>query len=151
MCTPVALGVVGIAGGFASGISGYQQQMTNAANYKMQAAGLERDIGAEKEASAYEIARTRETVAKTLGSARAGYAANGLALDGSAAEVLTDTATEGDLDVASIRWNSDVKIGNLKYQQTVAKTNAKSSRDAAPLAFITPILGSVGRFGNQFG
>ncbi len=151
MCTPVALGVIGITGGLMQGVGAYQQQMTNAANYTMQANGIERDIKAEQYASAYEIARTRETVGKTLGAARAGFAANGLALSGSAADVLADTATEGDLDVASIRWNSQVKVDNLKYEKTVAKANAKSSRAAAPLAFIAPVLGSAARFGNQFG
>jgi len=151
MCTPVALAAVGIAGGIAQGIGGYQQQMTNAANATMQANGLGRDIKAEQYASAYEIARTRETVGKTLGAARAGFAANGLALSGSAADVLADTATEGDLDVASIRWNSQVKVDNLKYEQAGAKANAKASRAAAPLAFIAPVLGSAAKFGNQFG
>lgn len=151
MCTPVALGVVGIAGGVMQGIGAFQQQKTAAANYGMQAAGLDRDIKAEREASAYEVARTREGVAKTLGAARAGYAANGLALDGSVAQVLDDTATEGDLDIASIRWNSDVKVGNLKYSQTIAKANQKASNDAAPLAFIAPVLGSAAKFGGQFG
>ncbi len=150
MCTPVALGVGGIAGGLAQGIGGYQQHMTAAANYTMRANGLERDIKAEQYASAYEIARTRETVSKTLGAARAGFAANGLALSGSAVDVLSDTASEGDLDVASIRWNSQVKTDNLRYEQTVARTNAKASRTAAPLAFIAPVIGSVARFGNQF-
>jgi hypothetical protein len=151
MCTPVALGVVGIVGGLAQGVGAYQQQMTNAANSTMQANGLTRDIEAERAASSYEIARTRETVAKTLGNARAGFAANGLALDGSAAEVLQDTATEGALDIAAIRWNSDVKVGNLGYARDVAKSNAAASKAAAPLAFITPVIGSVAKFGGSFG
>lgn len=151
MCTPIALGVAGIAGGVLQGFSGYSQQKTAAANYGMQAAGLTRDIAAEREASAYEIARTRETVSRTLGNARAGYAANGLALDGSAAEVLRDTATEGELDIASIRWNSDVKIGNLEYQRTVANANKKAANQAAPLAFLSPVIGGFAKFGNQFG
>lgn len=144
MCTPVALGVAAIAGGVVSGIGAYNSQMTNATNYSMQAAGLERDIAAEKEASAYEIARTRETVQKTLGSARAGYGANGLALSGSAAEVLRDSSIEGELDLASIRWNSDVKIGNLEYQKQIAKQNAKASKAAAPLAFFGNVFSAAG-------
>lgn len=144
MCTPVLLAGAAIAGGVVSGIGGYNQHMTNATNYTMQANGLERDIGAEKMASAYEIASTRREVQKTLGSARAGYAANGLALSGSAAEVLDDTAIEGELDIAAIRWNSDVKVGNLQYQQKVARANAKAEKSAAPLAFFGNTFSAIG-------
>lgn len=144
MCTPVALGVAAIGGGVLSGIGAWNQHNTNATNYTMQANGLQRDINAEKEASAYEVAATRTAVQKTLGSARAGYAANGLALSGSAAQVLDDSAIEGDLDVAAIRWNSDVKVGNLKYEQKVARSNAKAERAAGPLAFFGNTFSAVG-------
>lgn len=144
MCTPVLLGAAAIGGGVISGIGSYNQQMTNATNYGMQANGLQRDIDAEKEASAYEIASTRRGVQKTLGSARAGYAANGLALSGSAAQVLDDSAIEGDLDIAAIRWNSDVKVGNLAYQKKGAQANAKAAKSAAPLAFFGSVFSAAG-------
>ena len=57
----------------------------------------------------------------------------------------------GTLDIAAIRWNSDVKVGNLTYARDVAKVNARSERAAAPLSFIAPVIGGVARFGGQFG
>lgn len=144
MCTPLVLPALAIAGGVVSGIGAANTQNTNAANYTMQANGLQRDIDAEKQATAFEIASTRRTVQKTLGSARAGYAANGLALSGSAAETLNDSALEGELDIAAIRWNSDVKVGNLEYQQKVARANAKASKAAAPLAFFGSVFSAAG-------
>jgi len=144
MCVPALLPAMAIGGGLISGIGAYNQRQTDATNYTMQANGLQRDIDAEKAASAYEIASTRTTVQKALGSSRAGYAANGLALSGSAAQVLDDSAIEGDLDVAAIRWNSDVKVGNLKYQQKGARANAKAAKSAAPLAFFGNAFGAIG-------
>jgi hypothetical protein len=144
MCTPVLLGGAAVLGGGISGIGAWNQRNTNATNYTMQANGLQRDIDAEKAASAYEIAATRTTVQKALGSARAGYAANGLALSGSAAQVLDESAIEGELDVAAIRWNSDVKVGNLKYEQKVARSNAKAERAAGPLAFFGNVFSAAG-------
>lgn len=137
MCTPLALG---IAGGVVSGIGSFQQKQTDAMNYTMQANGLQRDINAEKEASAFEIASTRREVSKTLGSARAGYAANGLALSGSAAEVIDQSAIQGELDLETIRWNSKVKQDNLSYQQAGARANAKASKAAAPIAFFGSVF-----------
>lgn len=148
MCEPVTLSMIAagatIAGGVTSGIGKWQQHATNATNYTMQANGLQRDIDAEKQASAYEIAATRTTVQKTLGSARAGYAANGLALSGSAAQALDDSAIEGELDIAAIRWNSDVKVGNMKYSQKVVRTNAKAERAAGPIAFFGSVFSAAG-------
>jgi hypothetical protein len=144
MCTPVLLGGAAVLGGGISGIGAWNQRNTNATNYTMQANGLQRDIDAEKEASAYEMAATRTAVQKTLGSARAGFAANGLALSGSAAQVLDDTAIEGELDIAAIRWNSDVKVGNLAYSQKVARSNAKAERAAGPLAFFGNVFSAAG-------
>lgn len=150
MCTPVLLAGVGLAGGILQGIGGAQQRMDNAQSLDMQAAGIDRDIAAERESSAYEVARTRETVSRTVGSQRAGFAANGLALSGSAADVIQRTAIEGDLDVEAIRWNSKSRQDSLGYSRDVTKVNAGRERAAAPLAFISPIIGSVAKFGSAF-
>lgn len=150
MCNPIAIGALGLAGGVLQGIGGASQRMDAAQSYDMAAAGIDRDIGAEREATAYNVARTREGIARTQGSARAGFAANGLALDGSAAEVLRDSAIEGDLDVASIQWSSAEKIKSMEYERDVNKTNAKRERAAAPLALLSGVIGGAARFGSAF-
>lgn len=150
MCTPaVAMGAM-LLGGVLSGVSGYSTSMNNATNYDMQAAGYERDIDAETQSSAYDIARTQDAIDRAAGTQRAGFAANGIALSGSAADVLHETAIEGALDVEAIRWNSDVKIGSLRYARDVAKKNAATERAAAPLNFLAPVLGGVAKFGSGF-
>jgi len=150
MCNPIALGIMGLGGGILQGIGAAEQRKSNAAGLEATARGIDRDIGAEKEATAYTIARTREGVARTQGQARAGYAANGLALSGSAAEVLRETALEGELDVASIQWSSSEKIKSMQYARDVNKYNAKQERKAAPLAFLAPVIGGAARFGGSF-
>lgn len=151
MCDPVSIGVAGLAGGVMQGIGGYMQDKQSAASDRLNAAGIERDIGAEREATAYSIARTREGIARTQGSARAGYASNGLALSGSAADVLTDTAIEGDLDVAAIQWNSDEKVKSMKFQAQGYRYNAAQSDAAAPISFLSGALSGASKFGNAFG
>lgn len=151
MCNPAAVAVLGIAGGVLQGIGGASQRMNNATSYELTAKGIDRDIGAEREATAYTIARTRDGIARTQGQARAGYSANGLALSGSAADVLHESAVEGELDLQAIQWSSDEKIKGLEYQRDVALHNAKTERAAAPLAFITPVISGAARFGGSFG
>jgi hypothetical protein len=84
------------------------------------------------------------------GGARAGYAASGLALSGSAAEVLRENAIEGELDIATIRWNSGEKVKTLGYQRDVYRYNAKQERAGKALAFVSPVIGGVARFGSSF-
>lgn len=151
MCNPAIGLVLGLAGGVLQGIGGAQAHQNNANSYLMQAEGLERDIATERESSAYEIAAKRLTVARTQGEARAGYAASGLALSGSAADVLRDSALQGDMDVEAIRWNSANKVAGLKYQQQMYRYNAGQEKAAAPLAFVTPIISGAARFGGSFG
>lgn len=151
MCDPVSIGVVGLAGGVMQGIGGFMQREQAAASNTLNAAGVERDIGAEREATAYTVARTREGIARTQGSARAGYAANGLALSGSAADVIRDTAIEGDLDIAAIKWSSDEKIKSMKFQAQGYRYNAAQEKAAAPISFLSGVLGGAAKFGGAFG
>jgi hypothetical protein len=151
MCHPAVGAAIGLFGGVLQGMGASEQRETNAVNYELRADALDRDIQVEKYTSAYEIANTRREVQKTQGNVRAGYAANGLALSGSAADVLTESAIEGDLDVAAIRWNSKNKIKSMRYEQQVYRYNAGQERAGKGLAFVSPILSAGTKFGGSFG
>lgn len=145
------MSMIGLAGAAVSGIGGAMQAQNQAKQSEMQANAVERDAEATKKASAYEAARTREVVARTLGSQSAGIASNGVAFSGSAIDVMMDTATEGDLDVEAIKWNSKVKTDGMKYEAMQHRSNAASASAAAPIAFLSPIIGGIGKFGGSFG
>lgn len=152
MCLdPISYAVIGLAGSAIQGLGAAQAANNQAKSYDMQANAAERDAEAAKEASAYDAARTRETVERVIGNQRAGFSAGGVALSGSALDVMMDTATEGDLDVETIKWNSNVKVDGLKYEATQQRQNASSARAAAPLAFLAPVIGGAARFGGAFG
>lgn len=151
MCNPIAAAGIGLFGSVLQGIGAAQQRYDNADSADASARGIDRDIGAEREATAYTVARTREGLSRTQGNARAGFAANGLALSGSVQDVLRDTAIEGDLDVEAIKWSSGEKIKSMEYQRDTLKFNAGRERAAAPLAFITPVISGAAKFGSSFG
>jgi hypothetical protein len=119
-------------------------------NSRAQANMQERQAEINIQTGEYEARRTEDTVARTEGAQRAGFAANGVALDGSAAEVIDDTAREGALDVAAIRWNSELKADNLKYEAKISRINADNAQRSAGIAFLAPVLGGVARFGSSF-
>jgi len=150
MCDPVSIGIAGLAGGVMQGVGGFMQRNQAAASNTLNAQGVERDIGAEREATAYTVARTREGLARTQGGARAGFAANGLALSGSAADVIRDTAIEGDLDIEAIKWSSEEKVKSMKFQAQGYRYNAAQEKAAAPIAFLSGALGGAAKFGGAF-
>lgn len=147
MCAPI----LGIIGGIVSGIGAMAQANAAAASAEAQANMQDRQALIERTTGAYKAERQAERVKQIEGSQRANYAASGLALTGTAQDVIDDSAAQGALDIAAIRWNSQLNADNLNYSAKVSRANAKSARAAAPIAFLSPVIGSVARFGESFG
>lgn len=151
MCVPApVIAVAGIAGSVIQGVGAAQASKANAASMEARAVMNDRQAELEAETGEYEAARLREVITRALGGQRAAYAANGIALTGSAAEIIHQTAMEGALDVEAIRWNSQLRQDNQKYEGRINRANAKAERSAAPLNFLAPVIGGVARFGGGF-
>lgn len=141
-----------IIGGVVSGVGAAMGAMSQKASYEAQAKFEKRQARLEMEAGGYKAARTQEEVERVLGSQRAGFAASGIALSsGSAIDVASDSATEGALDVAAIRWNSKLAADNLRYKSKVSEMNARAAGASAPLAFLAPTLNGIASYSSQFG
>lgn len=140
MCLPAVLPIIG---GVLAGVGGAMKAKAEQASLNAQGAFNDRQAKIERMAGAYKAERTQDQVDRTLGAQRAGFAANGVALSGSPADVIVDSATEGALDVAAIRWNSGLAADNYRYKAKIDRMNASAAGRAAPLAFITPIIGGV--------
>lgn len=143
--------LIGLIGGIVSGIGAMAQANQAAANAEAQAKMQDRQALIERTTGSYKAERQAEQVRRVEGSQRANFAASGLALTGTPGEVIEDSATQGALDIAAIRWNSRLNADNLNYEAKISRMNASSARAAAPIAFLTPVLGSVARFGESFG
>ncbi len=137
MCLPV---IAPLLGGIVSGVGAAMGNKANAASLDAQAAFKKRQAVIENETAGYKSARVQDDIDRTLGAQRAGFAANGLALTGSAGDVVAETAEEGALDKAAILWNSKLEQDNLKYQAKVDKMNAKTERSAAIISFLSPVI-----------
>lgn len=145
MCLPVI-------GGIVSGIGAAMGAANSAKNEKMQAAMARRQEQIDREASSFKAKRQQDQVDRTLGASRAAYAANGVAIDsGSAADVIGESAAEGDLDVRAIRWNSQLNSDNQLFKAKMHDVNAKSAKASIGIAFMTPVIGSLAKMGESFG
>lgn len=143
MCLPIIGAVItGIGSAFSS--------LTAAAQAKAQAEMQKRQANIERATGAYAAERKTDEVQRVLGQGRAATAANGLAFDGTAADVLDESATEGAMDVAGIRWNSRLQSDNLMYQARISNMNAKSNLMAAPLNFLSPVIEGAAKYRNSY-
>lgn len=148
MCGPA----LGLIGGLVSGIGAVAGAQAAAAGHEADARMKRRQAELETMAGGYQARRSREKLDRVLGQNRAAMAASGLSLtSGSTLDVISDNATEGELDIAAIRWNAGLASDNSRYSAKVSDMNAKSARQSAPIAFLSPVLGSFAKFSSDFG
>lgn len=147
----MCISALSIIGGIVSGIGAMQQANAAAASEQAQAEARRRQAVIDQDSGAYKAQQQQRQVDRVLGRQRASFLSSGVALSGSAAEVIDESAMEGALDVAAIRWNSQLSADNERYNAKINDMNAANARAAAPIAFITPVLSGVAKFGSSFG
>jgi hypothetical protein len=146
----MCVAAIGILGGIVSGVGAAMGASAQASSLDAQGKLKERQADMEWEAGGTEARRIQGQLDRVSGAQRAGFAANGIALSGSAEDTLLDSAEEGALDVATVRWNSKLAADNLRYSAKIDKMNAKTTRQSMPLAFISPVLSSAAQYGGEF-
>lgn len=137
------------------GIGAYSGKMTEAKNYdaqretyEIQRDAADRDAALTREAGAYEGARAVERGAQLLSRQVSGYASRGISPStGTPLYVITSTGADVGLDIAAARFGTQRAIENSQTEAkiasrnaTTAGMNASSSRAAAPLAFVAPVI-----------
>lgn len=142
MCGPA----IGLIGAVVNGIGAAASANAAAESHEMQAAQYEERALQQRMSGGYQARRLTERAVRMGGNQRAAFSENGLALTGSAAEVMEDTGQEFDIDVMAILWNSDAAANQSQMSAKVERHNAASARRAAPLAFLGPVLGGAARF-----
>ena len=151
MCLPAIAPIFGLIGSVVSGIGAMQQAKAAAASEQAQADARRRQALIDQDSGAYKAQQQQRQVDRVLGKQRAGFLSSGISLSGSATDVIEESAMEGALDVAAIRWISQVSADNERYNAKINDMNAKNAKASAPIAFLTPVLSGVAKFGESFG
>lgn len=129
MCT-LLIGLVGAGISAAGSIMQGQQAQQMA---EMQAKAYEQQAQAEQQASAFEAQRERRKQELLQANARAQVGASGVAFQGSPTEVLTANAREGQLDIAAIRYGSQLRQNALKTQAGISRFSGQQAKSASML------------------
>ncbi len=126
MCfDPVSLAIIGGVTSAAGQLYGASAQ---SASYKSQAAYADRQAEMTQQKGAYDANQQARQNDRQLASMRADYLNSGIALSGSAVDVLQDSATQASLDEQAIRYGSQVQSDNYRFQAGLARSNARSAQ-----------------------
>jgi hypothetical protein len=143
--------VFGMIGAVVQGVGAKAKANQESANYKAQAENQKRQAAVVQTTGAYKAQRQQDQVDRALGAERAAYAGSGVALSGTALDTIEESAVEGALDVAAIRWNTDAEATTQRQNAAVSTASAKAAKKAGNIAMIAPILGGVAQYGSSFG
>ena len=124
MCFP---GMGLIAGGL-SALGTLYSGATAAASYKAQAGAYQAQAKQVDLAGMYQAGRVKQQVNQTIGQQIAGIGGSGVQLSGSAVDAIGSTASEGQMDIDTVKWNAFNQANNLEYSAKVAKQNARAAQ-----------------------
>lgn len=116
--------VAGMAGGVVGGVSSYQQGKAQQAQYNYQAKVNEENAriaqenaNVQRQQGIEEARLQRIKAASTIGSQKAAMAANGVDVtQGTAVDVIADTAAIGELDALQTQYNYEAKARSYEAQ-----------------------------------
>lgn len=153
MCLPILGAVVGAAGSIFSGMAAAAAANGQAAVYKAQSLAMKYQARSEANAGSMESGIKLDEGKRLLGKQVTGLAATGIDVSsGTAGEIITDSASAVNMDVAAIRHNWQDKSNLSMYNSKIAKLNAQVASNNAKMAMIGGAIGAlspiVGSFTN---
>jgi len=158
MCDPVTImAAATVIGGGVSAYGQIQQGNAAAEAARYQAAvqrnnAIMLDNRAEEERvkGDFEANQKRREVARILGAQRAGAGASGVEMSGSFLDVLGDSATQGALDVAMLRYNAETRARDLEFdadnmraQSELTMFEGRSAKRASRIGAFGTLLGTA--------
>lgn len=132
-------------GGILSSYGTLKEGYAAAAASDYNAALAEQNAVQAKYQAAEEERRQRVISRKALGDMRTSYAASGITMEGSALDVLTESAAAAELDALTIRHQGEVKATAYRNESALEKYKAKHQREAAKLGVASSLLSTGGK------
>ena len=145
MCGPIGIALIGAAGSIYSGMAASAAAQGQAAVYKAQEKAMQYQAQSERNAGSMESGIKLDEGKRLLGKQITGLAATGIVVSsGSGGDIITDSASAVNMDVAAIRHNWQDKSNLSIYNSKIAKLNAKTSQTQAKMAMIGGAIGAAG-------
>lgn len=116
------------ASGAMNAIGAIHSGNSEAAAGEYNAQMAERNAALSRQQAAIEEQRTRTLAAKQIGNMRAGYGASGVAMDGSAIDVLSESAANAELDALTVRHGGEMRAQGFQNEALLDRYRAKNSK-----------------------
>lgn len=127
--------------------SGMQQK--DAADYNAAVAN-NNAIAARQQAAANAEAQARES-RRRIGSARAGYGASGVGLEGSPLDIIEQSAMEAEIDRQNILYAGDLKAQGFENTAALEKSKGKNAMTGAIFKAGSSLLTGTQSYMNRTG
>lgn len=154
MCMPAltAIGaIVSAAGSIYSGMAQSAAYQGQAAAAKAQERAMKYQAISEGNAGAYESSIKLDEGKRFTGKQVTAYASSGIDVSsGSAGDVIADSASSYNMDVAAIRHNWQDKANLSSYNAKIAKLNAQTAQQNARMAMVGGVIGAMSPIVNSF-
>jgi hypothetical protein len=165
----IAIGVsvaAGVTGGVVGGISSVQQGKAQQAQYNYQAKVQEENAkiaqenaNVERQQGIEEARLQRLKTASVIGSQKTAMAANGVDItQGTAVDVISDTAAMGELDALQTQYNYETKArayevesGNFKNQANLDRISGQNAYSAGKMNALTSTINGLGESAGNAG
>lgn len=132
---------VAVIGAVVSGIGAAMQVSQAQQQAELQAKLYDREATYKRVEGNYAAQRKEEEVGRVIGQQSANFAAAGVAGQ-SVTDTQVDSQTEGNLDIAAIRWNSSEAAKTSEFKAKMERAS-KPSGFAVASAFISPVIKAI--------
>lgn len=144
MCVPMLGAVVGAVGSIFSGMAAGAAYDGQAAVAKAQEKAMGYQAQSEANAGSYESGMKQDEGNRLLGKQITGLASAGVDISsGTPGDLMTDSASAVNMDVAAIRHNWQDKANLSAYNAKIAKLNAKVASNNAQMARVGGVVGAL--------
>lgn len=142
-----ALAITAIGTGI-SAVSAFQQGAYQKKVAQYNARVKENEKIAIQQKAELDVQRHREAVNRLKASQRVAYAASGVDLSGSAADVMMDTERRGLLDEKIIRYNASQGIAGTEAEIALTLAEGQQAYQSGVIGAGTSLLAGAGQFVN---
>jgi len=143
MCVdPISAGLTLASAAFSS-FGNWQQGKAAQANAEAEQARMNRQAQLEAVAGNYQLERTRRQNDILIDENRSSFLTSGVAIEGSANDVIADTATQASLDEQSILYSTRLRTDAARFAADAAKGQAEQAGKSAVFGAVAPFLNAA--------
>jgi hypothetical protein len=145
-----AIPVMAVAGGMLNAAGAVNKGQAEQLSQYYQANIAEQNAVLTRQQSAEDERRARVMGRKMLGDARTAYASSGVQMEGSALDVLQESAANAELDALTIRYKGEVAARGYENEANFRRSAGNKAMDAGYLSAAGSLMaGAAGAYGKM--